>query len=63
MEKIRLQKFFSENGIMSRRACEAELEQGNIAVNGRVAQVGDSIDPDRDTVTDSNTDSGFGSGR
>ena len=51
MEKIRLQKFFSENGIMSRRACEAELEQGNIAVNGRVAQVGDSIDPDRDTVT------------
>lgn len=51
MEKIRLQKFFSENGILSRRACEAELEKGNIAVNGRVARVGDSIDPERDTVT------------
>lgn len=51
MEKIRLQKFFSENGVMSRRACEAELEKGSIAINGRVASVGDSVDPERDTVT------------
>ena len=51
MEKIRLQKFFSENGIMSRRACEVELELGNITVNGRTASVGDTVDPDRDTVT------------
>jgi 23S rRNA pseudouridine2605 synthase len=51
MEKIRLQKFFSDNGIMSRRACEAELEAGNIAVNGVTAKVGEKIDPDRDTVT------------
>lgn len=51
MEKIRLQKFFSENGIMSRRACEAELEKGNISVNGRVASVGDTVDPEQDTVT------------
>ena len=51
MEKIRLQKFFSDNGIMSRRACEAELAAGNIAVNGITAKVGDKIDPDRDTVT------------
>ena len=51
MEKIRLQKFFSENGVMSRRACEAELQKGSIAINGRVASVGDSVDPERDTVT------------
>ena len=51
MEIIRLQKFFSDNGIMSRRACEAELAAGNIAVNGIVAKVGDKVDPDRDTVT------------
>ena len=51
MEKIRLQKFFSDNGIMSRRACEAELAAGNIAVNGITAKVGDKIDPERDTVT------------
>lgn len=51
MEKIRLQKFFSDNGIMSRRACEAELAAGNIAVNGITAKVGDKVDPARDTVT------------
>ena len=50
MEKIRLQKFFSENGIMSRRACEEELLAGNITVNGLVAAPGDKIDPERDTV-------------
>ncbi len=51
MEKIRLQKFFSDNGVMSRRACEAELAAGNIAVNGVTAKVGDKVDPERDTVT------------
>ncbi len=50
METIRLQKFFSENGIMSRRACEEELLSGNITVNGLVAQPGDKIDPERDVV-------------
>ena len=50
MEKIRLQKFFSENGVMSRRACEEELEKGSILVNGRVARLGDTVDPERDTV-------------
>ena len=28
MEKIRLQKYFTECGIMSRRAAEAEIEAG-----------------------------------
>ena len=51
MDKIRLQKFFSENGIMSRRACEDELNAGNIAINGITAKPGDKIDPTRDTVT------------
>lgn len=51
MDKIRLQKFFSENGIMSRRACEDELNAGNIAINGITAKAGDKIDPERDTVT------------
>ncbi|MBQ8350987.1 MAG: rRNA pseudouridine synthase [Clostridia bacterium] len=51
MEKIRLQKFFSDSGIMSRRACEAEIAAGNVAINGITAKVGDKVDPDRDTVT------------
>ncbi len=51
MEKIRLQNYFSDNRIMSRRACEAELLAGNIAVNGVTAKPGDKIDPERDKVT------------
>ncbi len=51
METIRLQKFFSENGIMSRRKTEEELLAGNITVNGLVASPGDKIDPERDVVS------------
>ncbi len=50
MEKIRLQKFLSECGIMSRRAAEAEIAAGKITVNGVKASLGDKIDPDIDTV-------------
>lgn len=51
MEKIRLQKYFTDCGIMSRRACEKEIEAGNIRVNGIPATLGDKADPERDTVT------------
>lgn len=50
MEKIRLQKFFTDNGVLSRRAAEEEIIAGNVTVNGHVAQVGDKIDPYADTV-------------
>lgn len=50
MEKIRLQKFISECGIMSRRAAEAEISAGKIRINGIAASLGDKIDPDTDTV-------------
>ena len=51
MEKIRLQKFISDAGLMSRRAAEAEIERGNVAVNGHVAEIGMKIDPRCDVVT------------
>lgn len=51
MEKIRLQKYFSDLGIMSRRHCEEEMLAGTIAVNGQTARPGDKIDPERDAVT------------
>lgn len=35
---------------MSRRAAEAEIQKGNIRVNGTVAQLGQKIDPDLDVV-------------
>ena len=50
MEKIRLQKYLSECGVLSRRAAEAEILSGSITVNGVTAQLGDKIDPDCDTV-------------
>lgn len=51
MEKIRLQKFISDTGLMSRRAAEEEIKNGNFAVNGHLAEPGVKIDPSRDTVT------------
>ena len=50
MEKIRLQKFFTDNGVLSRRAAEAEIAAGNVTVNGHTAQVGDKVDPSSDVV-------------
>lgn len=50
MEKIRIQKYFSEAGVMSRRTAEAEIAAGRVTVNGEAAKLGDKIDPDADTV-------------
>ena len=48
--KIRLQKFLSEAGVASRRKAEEMIRNGMVKVNGTVAQVGDSVDPKKDTV-------------
>lgn len=50
MEKIRLQKFFTDNKIMSRRASEKVISSGNVKINGRIAALGDRVDPENDTV-------------
>ena len=50
MEKIRLQKYFTDCGVMSRRAAEAEIAQGNVKVNGEVAEIGQKITPYVDRV-------------
>ena len=50
MEEIRLQKFLSAKGIMSRRAAEEEIAAGKIKVNGEIATLGTKIDPERDSV-------------
>ena len=48
--KIRLQKYMSENGIASRRKSEELIEAGKVKVNGRVASLGDKVDPIRDKI-------------
>ena len=50
MEKIRISKYFTDCGVMSRRAAEEEIKQGKVTVNGRVAELGEKIDPEVDEV-------------
>lgn len=50
MEKIRLQKYFTDCGVLSRRAAEKEIEEGRVKVNGHIAPLGTKIDPASDVV-------------
>ena len=51
MEKIKLQKFIADAGLMSRRAAEEEIKLGNLSINGHVAEIGMRVDPRHDTIT------------
>lgn len=51
MDSIKLQKYFTDCGIMSRRAAEKEIECGHVKVNGETATPGQRIIPGVDTVT------------
>ncbi len=46
----RLQKILSGRGVASRRAAEKMITDGRITVNGRVALLGESADPDLDEI-------------
>ena len=47
---VRINKFFTDCGILSRRAAEEEIEKGRVKVNGEVATLGQKIDPKKDKV-------------
>lgn len=47
----RLQKLLSAAGVCSRRAAEEYIAAGRVAVNGVTARIGDSADPEADTIT------------
>jgi 23S rRNA pseudouridine2605 synthase len=51
MAQERLQKFLSECSVASRRKSEELIREGKVRVNGKIAQIGDKIDPKKDTVT------------
>ena len=51
MENIRLQKYFTDCGVLSRRAAEVEIEAGHVTVNGERATLGQKIDPETDLVS------------
>ena len=48
--KERLQKILSGRGVASRRKAEEMIRDGLVTVNGIVAQLGDSADPEQDTI-------------
>ena len=45
----RINKYFSELGICSRREADRKIERGEITINGRVAVMGDTVEP-TDTI-------------
>lgn len=49
-EPQRLQKVLAHAGVASRRAVEEMIEAGRIEVNGRVARLGQRVDPAKDEV-------------
>lgn len=50
-EKMRLQKFLAASGVASRRKAEEMIIAGKVKINGRKAEIGQSVDPKRDRVT------------
>ncbi len=50
MSEERLQKFLSRAGIASRREAEDLIIAGKVQINGRVAKLGDKVDPVVDKV-------------
>ena len=51
MEKIRISKYLSEQGLMSRRTADEEISAGRVSVNGKTATLGQKIDPVSDVVS------------
>ena len=46
----RLQKILAQSDYGSRRSCEEIIRQGRVTLNGAVAEIGQSADPDRDEI-------------
>ena len=50
MEPVRLSKYFTDCGVMSRRAADAAVERGEVKINGVTAELGQKVTPGVDTV-------------
>jgi 23S rRNA pseudouridine2605 synthase len=47
---VRLQKYLADCGVASRRKCEDLIRAGRVTVNNAPASLGESVDPETDTV-------------
>lgn len=49
--RVRVQKFLARAGVASRRSAESLIREGRVRINGeRLAELGDSVDPEHDRV-------------
>ncbi len=48
---VRLQKYMADCGIASRRKSEEMIANGMVKINGRIATIGDKVNPTRDKVS------------
>ena len=53
-EQVRLAKYFTDCGVLSRRAAEEEIKKGKVKVNGAPAELGAKIDPELEMFTNIN---------
>jgi 23S rRNA pseudouridine2604 synthase len=44
-QTVRINKFFTQQGLCSRREADRLIEEGRVAINGRVALLGDQVRP------------------
>lgn len=51
MTAMRLQRALARAGVASRRKSEELIRAGRVKVNGRVAEIGESVDPTVDVIT------------
>ncbi len=47
---LRLQKYLAEAGVGSRRGCEELIREGRVAIDGAVAVIGSSVDPESQEI-------------
>ena len=50
LEGERLQKLLARAGYGSRRVCEILIAEGRVTVNGRVAELGNRVNPEVDLI-------------
>jgi pseudouridylate synthase len=50
LEEIRLQKYLADCGINSRRKCEELIIEKKVTVNGKIAELGIKVNPEKDII-------------
>ncbi len=53
-DSIRLNKYISDSGLCSRREADRFIEQGNVFINGKRAQIGDRLNPGATVIVNGN---------